>query len=147
MTSIPEATTGEIRDDRDTRLVRIRQRKILLAFEQHGPGYQRVTGDGCRYVAEIVKATREEWDWIYAHGRAHPGALSETGPVRNPQQWHALRREQGEAALAAAQTAFDGGDHSAALDHLDEARALGVLPEESWDRIRLHVLAAAGAPR
>ncbi|RKR88309.1 hypothetical protein BDK92_2620 [Micromonospora pisi] len=147
MTINPQATTGTIPDDRDARLVRIRQRQILLAFEQHGPGYQRVTGDGCRYVAEIVKATRDEWDWIYTHGRTHPEALTDTGPVRNPQQWDDLRREQGETAFTAAQTAFDAGDHAAALDHLDEARALGVLPEESWDRLRNHILAAAGGAR
>ncbi|MEU7925085.1 hypothetical protein [Micromonospora sp. NPDC049107] len=145
MTSNPQAATGTIPDDRAARLVRIRQRQILLALEEHGPGYQRVTGDGCRYVAEIVKATREEWDWIYAYGRTHPEALTETGPVRNPQQWHDLRREQGETAFAAAQTAFEAGDHPAALDHLDEARALGVLTEESWDRVRRYVLATRAA--
>src|SRR5262249_55527094 len=40
------------------RRAQVRQRQLLLAIEQYAPGYHRITGDGVRYAAEIVKATR-----------------------------------------------------------------------------------------
>ena len=134
-------------DDRERRLALIRRRHILLAFEEYGPGYDRVTGDGCRYVAEIVNATPQEWEWIYEHARTHAEVLVDTGLTRNPQQWRELRREQGEAAFRAAETAFTAGDTTAALDHLDESRARGVVGPEQWERLRLVVMTAADAGR
>ncbi|WP_328654425.1 hypothetical protein OG598_11695 [Micromonospora sp. NBC_00330] len=133
-------------DDPKRRLALIRQREILLAFEEYGPGYHRVTGDGCRYVAEIVNATRDEWEWIYAHARTHPEVLIQAEPARNPTQWRQLRREQGEAAFRAADAAFTAGD-TAALDHLDEAQALGTLGPEQWERLRLAVITTADGAR
>ncbi|MET8528932.1 hypothetical protein [Micromonospora sp. NPDC005172] len=134
-------------DDPKRRLALIRQREILLAFDEYGPGYHRVTGDGCRYVAEIVNATPAEWEWIYAHARTHPEVLTQAGPAHNPEQWRQLRREQGEAAFRAADAAFTAGDAIAVLDHLDEARALGAIGPEQWERLRLAVATAADAGR
>ncbi|RQW99037.1 hypothetical protein DLJ59_25860 [Micromonospora inaquosa] len=134
-------------DDPERRLALIRQREILLAFEEYGPGYHRVTGDGCRYVAEIVNATPAEWEWIYAHARTHPEVLIQAGPARNPVQWRQLRREQGEAAFRAADAAFTAGDTQAALDLLDEAHALGAIGPEQWERLRLAVITTADGAR
>ncbi|MEU5673048.1 hypothetical protein ABZ749_22340 [Micromonospora sp. NPDC047753] len=134
-------------DDRERRVALIRQRQILLAFEEYGPSYHRVTGDGCRYVAEIVEATPAECEWIYAHARTHPEVLIQAGPARNPVQWRQLRREQGEAAFRAADSAFTAGDTATALDLVDEARALGTLGPEQWERLRLAVTTAADAGR
>ncbi|MFI6782641.1 hypothetical protein [Micromonospora sp. NPDC050276] len=132
-------------DDRERRLALIRQREILLAFEEYGPGFHRVTGDGCRYVAQIVNATPAEWEWIYTHARTHPEVLAQAGSGRNPVQWRQLRREQGEVAFRAADAAVTAGDTAAALDLLDEARALGTVGPEQWERLRLAVATAAGA--
>ncbi|MEV4211257.1 hypothetical protein [Micromonospora sp. NPDC049662] len=134
-------------DDRERRLALIRRRQILLAFEEYGPGYHRVTGDGCRYVAEIVEATPAEWEWIYEHARTHPEVLIQAGPGRNPVQWRQLRREQGEVAFRAADAAFIASDATAALNHLDEARALGTIGPEQWERLRLAAMTAADAGR
>ena len=142
--TMPPATPDTVAD-RVARLAAIRRRQILLAFEEHGPGYHRVTGNGARYVAEIVGATRDEWDWISVYAAEHPEVYAAPAEIRNPQQWAALRRQQGEAAFTAAKTACDSGDYAAAYDHLDEAHALGTLTVDQWDRTRAYVASVDAA--
>jgi hypothetical protein len=106
-----------------------------------GPGYQRVTGNGVRYVAEIAKATSEEWQWLADHVRSHPDVFDV--PERGHAAWFDLRREQGCAAYAAALTAFDSGDYATARDRLDDALAYRELAEDQWQRLHHHITATA----
>lgn len=123
------------------RRARVRQHELLLLLEQWGPGYQRVTGNGVRYVAEIAKATNEEWQWLADHVRSHPDVFDV--PERGHDAWFDLRRERGRTAYAAALSAFDSGDYTAARDRLDDALAYRELAEPEWRRLHDHITATA----
>lgn len=143
---VPTGHTDENGDatadaDLTARRARVRQHELLLLLEQWGPGYQRVTGNGVRYVAEIAKATSEEWQWLAEHVRSHPDVFDV--PERGHAAWFDLRSEQGRAAYAAALTAFDSGDYDTARDRLDDALAHRELAEDEWRRLHHHVTLTA----
>ena len=138
----PPAEPGGDRD-LTARVTRIRQQRLLLALEQWGPGYHRVTGNGLRYVAEIAHATPEERDWLAAHAAAHPDVW--TGPERSFDEWTRQRRQQGEDAVAAADTAYRTKDWDTARDHADTAHALGVIDETQWQRMHQAITDTARA--
>lgn len=131
--------------DRDltARVARIRRQRLLLALEQWGPGYHRVTGNGLRYVAEIVHATPEERDWLAAHVAAHPDVW--TGAEHSHDEWSRRRHQQGQDALAAADTTYRAGDWDTARDHTDTAYALGAIDEAQWQRMHQAITDTARA--
>lgn len=122
---------------------RARLRHIVLKLEQWGPGYQRVTGNGIRYVAEIVNATAEERAWLTAYTAEHPDVWKEQGIGHDA--WFTLRGEQGRAAYQAALEAFKARDYQSALDNLDEAHALENLSDSEWRRLHDHVTTIAAS--
>jgi hypothetical protein len=124
-------------DDVAVRRAAARRTTLLLLLEQWGPGYQRVTGNGVRYVAEIAQAPDEEWRWLADYCTAHPQVWQEK-IVLNPEQWHQLRREQGRQQHEEATTAFHAGDFATARDRLDDALAYGAVLDDEW--VRLHHL-------
>jgi hypothetical protein len=112
----PVAPTGE---EMTARREHVRRRQLLLAIDQYGPGYQRLTGDGVRYAAEIVNATREEWDWMADHVRANPHLLR--GEARSEPELYEHNRQAARDAYTAATAAIKVGDVRTALDRLDDA--------------------------
>ncbi len=129
--------TVDIDGDMAKREAKIRQRQIILKIEEYAAGYQRVTGAGYRYVAEIVDAAPDEREWIKNYINEHPDVLEL--PYRTPAQWDEIHRTRGDQALQKARFAADSGDSTTALDCLDEARECGVLSERDWHAIRHHL--------
>ncbi len=119
------------------REAQIRRRQIILKIEEYAAGYHRVTGVGYRYVAEIVGATPDEWEWIKKYIDEHPDVLEL--PYQTPAQWDEVHRSRGYQALQHVRSAADAGDRATALDHLDEARACGALSERDWHTMRRHL--------
>ena len=136
MNTSPNPTPAD--DGLVARRATVRRTTILLLLEQWGPGYQRITGDGVRYVAEIAKATPDEWRWLAEHTAAHPEVWQETTP-RGHDEWFQLRAEQGRQAYADALAAFQRGDYPTCRDRLDDALAYGNLVEAEWVRLHHHV--------
>ncbi|MEJ3743140.1 SNF2-related protein [Actinomycetes bacterium KLBMP 9797] len=101
------------------RRAQVRQRQLLLALEQYGPGYQSITGDGVRYAAEAANATREEWDWMAEQVRANPRLMD--GKRLGDGQIHDINRQAARRAFAAATEAIKNEDFQGALDRLDDA--------------------------
>jgi hypothetical protein len=124
-------------DELTRRRAAVRRATLLLLLEEWGPGYHRVTGNGVRYVAEIAKATPEEWRWLAEYTTAHPEVWQEK-ILLNPPEWHRLRREQGQLRHEEATAAFRSGDYATARDRLDEALAYGAVLDGEW--VRLHAL-------
>lgn len=116
---------------------RIRRRHIILKLEQWGPGYQRVTGNGIRYVAEIVNATDWERAWLTAYTAEHSEVWQDKGIGHDA--WFTLRAEQGRRAYEAALGAYTAEGYRSALDNLDEACALENLSDSEWQRLHDHV--------
>ncbi len=106
-------------DELAARRAHVRQRQLLLAIEQHAPGYHRATGDGVRYAAEHVNATREEWDWMAANVRSNPHLLD--GEPIGDGRAHDINRQAARDAFDAATDALKAGDYRTALDRLDDA--------------------------
>ncbi|GAA0584042.1 hypothetical protein GCM10010172_81250 [Paractinoplanes ferrugineus] len=121
-------------DDLGRRRVRVRERELLLAFEQWGPAYQNVAGDALRYVFEIAEATEAEQSWLREHV-ARNGGVPKT--ARTAEELRAL----GGQANAAAGAAFLAGEYDRARDLIDDARAYGTLFDGEW--VRLHRFIAA----
>jgi hypothetical protein len=143
VTSTPTPPTGRP-DYLAERRTAVRHKEILLALDQYGPGYQRVTGNGLRYVAEIVDATAQERQWLADHVAEHPEVWD--APQLSQAEVDRRRQERGRAAFTAADTAFTDGDHPAARNHLDDAFAYGELSEQDWRKIHDHI-SAHDAPR
>lgn len=125
--------------DLTERRTAVRRKEILLALDQYGPGYQRVTGNGLRYVSEIVDATAQERRWLADHVADHPEVWD--APQFSHTEVDRLRQEQGRAAFTAADTAFTNEDHTAARNHLDDAFAYGELSEPEWRQLHDHISA------
>src|SRR4051812_19874535 len=104
-------------DDLALRRAKARRTELLLLLEEWGPGYQAVTGNGVRYVAEIANATPEEWQWLVEYTTAHPEVWQAKIQL-NPQQWYRLRQEQGRMRHEEAVAAFRAGDYPTARDRL-----------------------------
>jgi hypothetical protein len=122
--------TAEFDTDLERRRVAIRQRRLLLALEQWGPGY----------AAGVTQATAEERAWLeqYVARNGMPA-----GVARDPGEWPEVRRAQGRQANAAASAAFLAGDHDRARDLVDEARAYGAVLENEWRRLHEFIAARA----
>jgi hypothetical protein len=140
----PSAPHQRQQDYLAERRTAVRRKEILLAFDQYGPGYQRVTGNGLRYVAEIVDATPQERQWLADHVADHPDVWD--APELSHTEFDRQRQERGRAAFAAADTAFTNADHTAAHNHLDDAFAYGELSEPEWRQLHDHI-SAHDAPR
>jgi hypothetical protein len=142
MTEPPiDPTQPESGEDLNARVVKVRQQRLLLALEQWGPGYQRVTGNGLRYVAEIAHATPAEREWLAGYVAEHPDVWS--GPEHRHDEWTLLRRTQGAEALAAADTAYQAGDWASARDHIDTTYALDHIDERQWQQMHEAITLAA----
>jgi hypothetical protein len=140
----PSAPRQPQQDYLAERRTAVRHKEILLALDQYGPGYQRVTGNGLRYVAEIVEATAQERQWLADHVADYPEVWD--APQLSQAEVDRRRQELGRAAFVAADTAFTDGDHHAARNHLDDAFAYGELSEQDWRKIHDHI-SAHDAPR
>jgi hypothetical protein len=119
-------------DDLDRRRSRIREQELLLALEQWEPDYAGV----------ITGATPAEREWLQQHA-ASQGPADRT--ARDADQWHELRRRQGQQANAAASAAFLAGDYARARDLIDDARAYGAIPENEWQRLHAFIAAQAAS--
>jgi hypothetical protein len=124
-------------DDLARRRAAVRRSELLLVLEEWGPGYQAVTGNGVRYVAEIANATPEELQWLAEYTTTHP-EVWQAKMLLNPQQWYQVRREQGRERHEQAIAAFHAGDYTGARDQLDEALAYGAVHDDEW--VKLHRL-------
>ena len=142
MTATADSGT-ELGGDLQERRSKIRQREILLKWEQWGPAYRHVAGDSLGYVCEIVDATDDERAWLRKHV-AENGMPDGAG--RSAEEWYALRREQGRQANAAASAAFLSGAYDRARDLIDDALAHGSLLETEWVRLH-HFISARVAER
>ena len=138
-------TQPEPGSDRDLtrRTARIRRQRLLLTLERWGPGHHRVTGNGLRYVAEIAHASPAEHAWLAAHVAARPETWD--APYRSDAEWTALRRQQADDALVAADAAYTAGDWATARDRVDDAYAYGGIDEDQWRRLHDAITTAAHA--
>jgi hypothetical protein len=123
--------------DLQRRRERIRERELLLALEQWGPGYREVAGDPLRYVFEIVGATQAEQAWLRRQ-------VEENGMPAEPRTGDEIRAAGGRAN-AAANAAFLARDYEAALDLIDDARAYGALLDGEWARLHEFIAGRATA--
>ncbi|MFK3984483.1 hypothetical protein ACI2K4_29430 [Micromonospora sp. NPDC050397] len=145
--SQPEQRTPE-EDASVDRRSQVRQRQLVLALEQYGPGYHHITGDGTRYAAEAARATPQEWAWMETYVRNNPQVLK--GERLGDARIHEINRKAARKAFEAATDAMRRGDFDAALERLDDAEVH--CPEgnpdrgDSWDRYRDVVASKAGAP-
>ncbi|MFI7025142.1 hypothetical protein ACIBMZ_20735 [Micromonospora sp. NPDC049900] len=125
----------------------VRHRQLVLALEQYGPGYHRITGDGVRYAAEAVRATEQEWQWMADYAQANPQVLE--GKRLSDASIYEVNRKAARRAFAAATDAMRRGDFDLALDRLDDAEVH--CPDGNpdrggtWDRYREIVRSKAGA--
>ncbi|GAA2522670.1 hypothetical protein [Pilimelia columellifera] len=138
-----ESTIPEVGGGLAARQARIRELQLLFALHRYGPGYQQVTGNGLRYVGEIVKATPQEAAWLAAHVQQHPEVWQT--PYRTDGQWDAERRDRGELAFTASDTAYRAGRHARSMELLDEAYAYGVIGDTTW-RALSDLITKATAP-
>ncbi|GIJ29997.1 hypothetical protein Vqi01_51590 [Micromonospora qiuiae] len=126
---------------------RVRQRQLVLALEQYGPGYQHLTGDGVRYAAEAARATDQEWDWMASYAQANPQVLE--GERLGDARIHEINRDAGRKAFAAATEAMRRDDFELALARLDDAEVHWPdgHPDRggTWDHYRKIVRSKAGA--
>ncbi|MFY1633706.1 hypothetical protein ACN27F_10570 [Solwaraspora sp. WMMB335] len=141
-----EQQTPESDDGLAGRQSRVRERQLLLALEQYGPGYQALTGDGVRYAAEAARATPREREWMTAYARNHPEVLE--GERLGDGRIHAINRKAAARAFAEATEAMKRGDATTALKRLDDAEVH--CPDghpdrgQRWDHFRGIVRAKAG---
>jgi hypothetical protein len=130
------------------RRAQVRQRQLVLAIEQYGPSYQRVTGDGVRYASEAANATREERDWMAEYVRTNPQALE--GESLGDGRIRDINRQASRQAFAAATAAITKADFKGALDRLDDAEVHWPAghPDRggAWDKYRAVVLRRAASP-
>ncbi|GGJ75582.1 hypothetical protein GCM10010123_01980 [Pilimelia anulata] len=139
--SEPTTAAGELGGGIAVRQRRIRELQLLFALHRYGPGYQRVTGNGVRYVAEIVNATADERAWLRSRVAAERQVWQT--PYRTDAQWDAERRDRGEAAFTASDTAWKAGRPGRSLELVDEAYAYGVLTPDQWQALADYIITNA----
>jgi len=125
-----------------------RRAELVAAIEREAGGYE-FTGEPGRYVAEMMDANREEWDWINAYIQAHPEVLT-WNPAERDRRRRAreLREQRTRELLNQAFERFQAGEIDEAERMVDEAerRAPGIVP---YDQIRAQIAARRaelGAP-
>ncbi|MGI5213870.1 hypothetical protein [Plantactinospora sp. CA-290183] len=132
------------------RRVEVRQRQLILALEQYGPGYHRITGDGVRCAAEAIRATEPEWKWMADYAQANPQVLE--GERLGDARIYEINRKATRRAFAAATEAMKRGDFDVSLKRLDDAEVHcpDGHPDRggSWDHYRgiVRTKADGGAP-
>ncbi|MEU7822965.1 hypothetical protein [Catellatospora sp. NPDC049133] len=120
------------------RAARVRQRQLLLALETIGSGYQRITGDGVRYAAEVADATPQEWNWMAQYARDNPQVLQRDSS--SDRGWPTQEQTQRSTELVReAGLAFREGRTADSLDLLDDAQVLDPKGSRDWARMRQRV--------
>ncbi|MDG4784936.1 hypothetical protein O7626_03140 [Micromonospora sp. WMMD1102] len=125
----------------------VRQRQLVRALEQYGPGYHRLTGDGVRYAAEVMRATEQEWEWMATYAQANPEVLD--GERLGDARIVEINRTAARTAFGAATDAMRRGDFDLALERLDDAEVYcpDGHPDRggNWDHYRGIVRTKAGS--
>ena len=128
-----------------------REAAITDKIASDAPGHAW-TGSPARYIAEIMDATRPEWDWIDRRVSADPAVFSGDRAAQQPsareaaQQKDAAYQERKAAAqdlARQAKAAYDEGRYGEALALIDDAEILNPVLASQYDQIREEIAAAA----
>ena len=128
-----------------------REAAITDKIASDAPGYAW-TGSPARYIAEIMDATRPEWDWIDRRVSADPAVFSGDRAAQQPsaresaQQKEAAYQERKAAAqdlARQAKSAYDAGRYGEALALIDDAEILDPGLGRRCHQIREEIAAAA----
>ena len=128
-----------------------REAAITDRIASDAPGYAW-TGSPARYIAEIMDATRLEWDWIDRRVSADPSVFSGDRAAQQPSAREAAQQKDAayQKRKAAAQdlahqakVAYDEGRYGEALALIDDAEILNPVLGRQYDQIREEIAAAA----